>query len=190
MPFTLSEKETFEALRLVTRFGEIGADPLPKPEMIGLELHRSAENIRKTVLGILDELSTTRDADSKKPILMRAAEHMAIRYALERFQSGDLKVNAVHQLLEEMGQQMSNLRKLLDAARAEDDQGGNAGRMPPTCSTACSGRSFPSTARSRRCFQKMRRVFPLVTCASTLNCCSNAKTVRQPQPCCKTTPAR
>jgi hypothetical protein len=113
VPFTLNEKETFEALRLITRFGEIGADPLPKPEMIGLELHRSAENIRKTVLSILDELSTTRDTDSKKPVLMRAAEQMAIRYALERFQSGDLQVNAVHQLLQEMAQQMSNLRKLL-----------------------------------------------------------------------------
>jgi hypothetical protein len=111
--YTLSEIETMEALRLITRFGEIGADPMPKPEMIGLELHRSAENIRKTVLSVLDELSTTRDTDSKKPILMRAAEQMAIRYALERFQSGDLKVNAVHQLLEQMGQQMGNLRKLL-----------------------------------------------------------------------------
>ena len=111
--YTLSETETIEALRLITRFGEIGADLRPKPEEIGLELHRSAENIRKTVLSVLDELSTTHDTDSKKPILMRAAEQMAIRYALERFQSGDLKVNAVHQLLEQMGQQMGNLRKLL-----------------------------------------------------------------------------
>ena len=108
--YTLSETETIEALRLITRFGEIGADLRPKPEEIGLELHRSAENIRKTVLSVLDELSTTRDTDSKKPILMRAAEQMAIRYALERFQSGDLKVNAVHELLEQMGQQMGNLR--------------------------------------------------------------------------------
>jgi hypothetical protein len=111
--FALNEKETIEALRLITRFGELGADPAPKPEMIGLELHRSEEGIRKTVLSILDEVSSARETDSKKPILMRAAEQLAIRYALERFQSGDLKVNAVHQLLEQMGQQMGNLRKLL-----------------------------------------------------------------------------
>ena len=111
--FTLSERETIEALRLITRFGELGANPKPKPELIGLELHRSEENIRKTVLGILDELSVTHNPKSERPLLMRAAEQMAIRYALERFQSGDLKVNAVHQLLEEMGKQMANLRKTL-----------------------------------------------------------------------------
>jgi len=113
VPFTLSEQETIEALKLITRFGELGAARKPQPEMVGLELHRAEENIRKTVLSILDEVSTKREANSKAPVLMRAAEQLAIRYALERFQSGDLKVNAVHQLLEEMGKQMASLRKLL-----------------------------------------------------------------------------
>ncbi|HET8827406.1 MAG TPA: hypothetical protein VFM77_19855 [Terriglobales bacterium] len=112
-PFTLDEKETIEALKLITKFGELGAARKPQPEMVGLELHRAEENIRKTVLSILDEVSTKREANSKAPVLMRAAEQLAIRYALDRFQSGDLKVNAVHQLLDEMGKQMANLRKLL-----------------------------------------------------------------------------
>ena len=113
LPFTLNEQETIEAIRLVTKFAELGSARKPQPELIGLELHRSEENIRKTVLGILDELSTARKSDPKTPILIRAAEELAIRYALERFQSGELKVNAVHQLFEEMGKQMATLRKLL-----------------------------------------------------------------------------
>ena len=113
IPFTLNEQETIEALKLITKFGELGAARKPQPEMVGLELHRAEENIRKTVLSILDEVSTKREANSKAPVLMRAAEQLAIRYALERFQSGDLKVNAVHQLLDDMGKQMANLRKLL-----------------------------------------------------------------------------
>ena len=113
LPFTLNEQETVEALRLVTKLVELGSARKPQPEMIGLELHRSEENIRKTVLGILDELSSARKTDPNTPVLLRAAEQLAIRYALERFQSGDLKVNAVHQLLEEMGKQMASLRKLL-----------------------------------------------------------------------------
>jgi hypothetical protein len=111
-PFPLSDKETLEALRLLTRFGELGAGPTPRPELIGLELHRSEEKIRKTVLGLLDELSNTQQPGDK-PALMRAAEQLAIRYALERFQSGDLQINAVHQMLEDMGRQMDNLRKIL-----------------------------------------------------------------------------
>jgi PilZ domain-containing protein len=112
-PFPLSDKETLEALKLLTKFGELGAHPTPRPELIGLELHRSEEKIRKTVLGLLDEISSLQQHSGDKPVLMRAAEQLAIRYALERFQSGDLQVNAVHQLLEDMGKQMDNLRKIL-----------------------------------------------------------------------------
>jgi hypothetical protein len=113
-PFPLNEKETINALRLLTRFGELGAQPAAKPELIGLELHHSEENIRNTVLKMLDELSAYgKDHKIEKPILMRAAEQMAIRYALEQFQNGELKVSAVRQLLEEMSRQTENLRKIL-----------------------------------------------------------------------------
>jgi PilZ domain len=112
-PFPLTDKETIEALRLLTRFGEIGAQATPRPELIGLELHRSEEKVRQTVLGLLDEISNSADHKSDKPVLMRAAEQLAIRYALERFESGDLQVNAVHEILEGMGRQMDSLRKIL-----------------------------------------------------------------------------
>lgn len=111
--YTLNQKQTLDALQLLTRFGELGTQRNPKPELVGLELHRADDEIRKTVLSMLEELSHTQERAAESPLLMRAAEQMAIRYALERFQSGDLKVNAVHELLEEMGRQMGNLRKIL-----------------------------------------------------------------------------
>ena len=124
-PFPLTEKETINALRLLTRFGELGAQSAPKPELIGLELHHSEENIRTTVLQMLDELSAYgQDHKIEKPILMRAAEQMAIRYALERFETGELKVNAVHKLLEEMSRQTANLRKILSV---QEDKMSKAG---------------------------------------------------------------
>ena len=124
-PFPLTEKETINALRLLTRFGELGAEAAPKPELIGLELHHSEENIRTTVLQMLDELSAYgQDHKIDKPILMRAAEQMAIRYALERFETGELKVNAVRQLLEEMSRQTANLRKILSV---QEDKMSKAG---------------------------------------------------------------
>jgi hypothetical protein len=124
-PFPLTEKETISALRLLTRFGELGAESAPKPELIGLELHHSEENIRTTVLQMLDELSAYgQDHKIEKPILMRAAEQMAIRYALERFETGELKVNAVRQLLEEMSRQTANLRKILSV---QEDKMSKAG---------------------------------------------------------------
>ena len=115
IPYTLNEKQTLDALQLLTKFGELSMQRSSKPELVGVELHRSDEDIRKTVLSMLDELSASQERASESPLLMRAAEQMAIRYALERFQSGDLKINAVHELLEQMGRQMSSLRKILSS---------------------------------------------------------------------------
>ncbi|HEY8670683.1 MAG TPA: hypothetical protein VIL63_07585, partial [Terriglobales bacterium] len=113
-PFLLDDEETIQALQLITRFGELGAGPSPKPELVGVELHHSDEKVKNSVLSLLAELSKPGvEPRAGKPILMRAAEQLAIRYAMERFESGDLKVNAVHDLLESMGQQMGNLRKIL-----------------------------------------------------------------------------
>jgi hypothetical protein len=114
-PYLLNNKETLQALHLLTRFGELGSTSTPKPELIGSELHRAEEKIKNSVLMLLDELSSSgADPKAAKPILMRAAEQMAIRYALERFENGDLKVNAVHELLAQMSDQMGNLRKILE----------------------------------------------------------------------------
>ena len=124
-PFLLNSKETQQALQLLTRFGELASVKSPKPEQIGSELDRADEKIKNSVLTLLDELSSAGpDPKSAKPLLMRAAEQLAIRYALERFESGDLKTNAVHEILEQMSQQMGNLRKILEMHEAKMSKAG------------------------------------------------------------------
>ena len=126
-PFLLNNKETLQALHLLTRFGELGAGSSPKPELIGSELHRTEDKIKDSVLMLLDELSSSNhDPKAAKPILMRAAEQMAIRYALERFENGDLRVNAVHEMLQQMSDQMGNLRKIL---QIQEDKMSRAGMV-------------------------------------------------------------
>ena len=61
---------------------------------------------------------------SETPLLMKAAEHMAIRFAMERFQKGEVKVNAVHQMMEHMSRQMDTLRQIL---KLQEDKMGKAG---------------------------------------------------------------
>ena len=63
------------------------------------------------LLGSLAAKATTEQEDT--PLLMKAAEHMAIRFALERYQKGEVKVNAVHQMMEHMSRQMDSLRQIL-----------------------------------------------------------------------------
>ena len=55
---------------------------------------------------------------------MKAAEHMAIRFALERFQKGEVRVNAVHQMMEHMSRQMDTLRQIL---KIQEDKMSKAG---------------------------------------------------------------
>jgi len=50
---------------------------------------------------------------SDKPTLLKLAEHIAVRFALESYERGDLKVNAVRQMLDEMNAELDSLRKIL-----------------------------------------------------------------------------
>ena len=49
---------------------------------------------------------------------------MAIRFALERYQKGEVKVNAVHQMMEHMSRQMDSLRQIL---KLQEDKMSKAG---------------------------------------------------------------
>src|SRR6184192_3608744 len=53
------------------------------------------------------------DAKPDKPMLLKLAEHVAIRFALDSYEKGELRVNAVKQLLDRMNTEIEALRKIL-----------------------------------------------------------------------------
>src|SRR2546423_874584 len=53
------------------------------------------------------------DAKPDKPMLLKLAEHVAIRFALDSYEKGELRVNAVKQLLDRMNTEIEGLRKIL-----------------------------------------------------------------------------
>jgi hypothetical protein len=110
----LQEAEVVQAIRLLTRFGQVQGDPNAGPEVLQKELTETDPNTRlnlQQLLGSLAAKATTEEQDT--PLLMKAAEHMAIRFALERYSKGEVKVNAVHQMMEHMSRQMDSLRQIL-----------------------------------------------------------------------------
>ncbi|HTW31197.1 MAG TPA: HEAT repeat domain-containing protein [Candidatus Sulfotelmatobacter sp.] len=110
----LQEQEVIQAIRLLTRFGQVQQDPNTKEEDLHKELSETDPNTRlnlQQLLGTLAAKATEEEQDT--PLLMKAAEHMAIRFALERYQKGEVKVNAVHQMMEHMSRQMDSLRQIL-----------------------------------------------------------------------------
>jgi hypothetical protein len=110
----LQEAEVVQAIRLLTRFGQVQGDPNAGPEVLQKELVETDPNTRlnlQQLLGTLAAKATSEQEDT--PLLMKAAEHMAIRFALERYSKGEVKVNAVHQMMEHMSRQMDSLRQIL-----------------------------------------------------------------------------
>jgi hypothetical protein len=110
----LQEGEVIQAIRLLTRFGQVQGDPSVRPEDMQKELGETDPNVRLNLQQLLGSLAakTTMEQDDT-PLLMKAAEHMAIRFALERYSKGEVKVNAVHQMMEHMSRQMDSLRQIL-----------------------------------------------------------------------------
>ena len=111
----LQEQEVIQAIRLLTRFGQVQQDPTVKEEDLQKELTQTDPNTRlnlQQLLGSLAAKAATKQEEDT-PLLMKAAEHMAIRFALERYSKGEVKVNAVHQMMEHMSRQMDSLRQIL-----------------------------------------------------------------------------
>ena len=73
---------------------------------------QSQEMLRSALAAIAAQAAPV---DSKDPMLLRLAEHLAIKFALERYQRGEVKVNAVRQMFEKMSQEIEGLRKILGA---------------------------------------------------------------------------
>jgi PBS lyase HEAT-like repeat len=121
----LQEEEVIQAIRLLTKFGEVGADPGAKTELLQNELTQTDPNTKLNLQQLLESLAAKNPTEkTDTPLLMKAAEHMAIRFAMERFQKGDIKVNAVHQMLEHMSRQMDTLRQIL---KVHEDKMSKAG---------------------------------------------------------------
>lgn len=122
----LQEAEVIQAIRLLTRFGQAQQDPNVKEEDLQKDLKDVDPNTRLNLAQLLGSLASQASSNEEEeaPLLMKAAEHMAIRFALERYQKGEVKVNAVHQMMEHMSRQMDSLRQIL---RLQEEKMSKAG---------------------------------------------------------------
>src|SRR5207237_9913294 len=77
------------------------------------QLPARAQDVLKQAIAELAAKAPNQKPDQS--VLIQLAEHLAIRFALERFERGEVKVNAVRQMLDRMNQEIDNLRKILGA---------------------------------------------------------------------------
>ena len=114
-----SEAEMYRILAALTNFGQIGAGGAGSPgasHAVHEELSHLPSRAQDILKQALAELAAkTPSARPDQSVLIQLAEHLAIRFALERFERGEVKVNAVRQMLDRMNQEIENLRKILGA---------------------------------------------------------------------------
>jgi PilZ domain len=118
----LGEKEMQSLLRLLAQFGEAtqaaGTKGGPLPDQAKWQLNFAAlpQNAQVTLRQALATVAAkTPSAKVDESVLLKLAEDLAIRFALDRFQRGEVRVNAVRQMLDKMGHELGTLRRLLKA---------------------------------------------------------------------------
>ena len=113
---TLHEDELqgiLQVLAQIARTNDASKDKLD-PGSFQSRLSTLPRRARFTVSQALSALAAQAPAEtSDKPTLLKLAEHIAVRFALESYERGDLKVNAVRQMLDEMNSELDGLRKIL-----------------------------------------------------------------------------
>jgi hypothetical protein len=101
-----------QVLAQIARTGE-SKDKLD-PGSFQSRLSTLPRRARFTVSQALSALAAQAPSESSdKPTLLKLAEHIAVRFALESYERGDSKVNTVRQMLEELNTELDGLRKVL-----------------------------------------------------------------------------
>jgi hypothetical protein len=113
-----TEEELLGILGALTSFGNVsagqgGVSAAGAFQSQVAQLPGRAQDTLKQALAAL--AAQAPDARPDESVLVKLAEQLAIRFALERFERGEVKVNAVRQMLDRMNQEIENLRKILGA---------------------------------------------------------------------------
>jgi hypothetical protein len=122
-----TEDEIYGILSALTSFGSIGKGQGGVAAAAAFqgklaELPGTAQETLKQALATL-----AAQAPSNKPdesVIVQLAEHLAIKFALERFERGEVKVNSVRQMLDRMNHEIENLRKILGAHEEKMSEAG------------------------------------------------------------------
>jgi hypothetical protein len=114
--WTAKDEDILGILKLLTHLGQSvtgeggSGGPGPLQESLTKLPAQSQEMLKQALAAVAAQTPAT---NSKDPMLLRLAEHLAIRFALERYERGEVKVNAVRQMIDKMSQEIEGLRRIL-----------------------------------------------------------------------------
>jgi hypothetical protein len=128
-----SEDEILGILSALTSMGQVSAGGGTGMAAAGAfheQMSQLPGRAQDTLKAALAEIAAhAPDAKPDQSTLIQLAEHLAIRFALDRYEKGDVKVNAVRQMLDRLNTEIETLRKLLGS---HEDKMSDAGMVVET----------------------------------------------------------
>src|SRR6266851_5285178 len=118
--FRVEEEEVRSMLGLFAQLGKSRKDAETRMDVPTFQSRLSTLPVRAqyTLHQALAGLAAQApDAKPDKPMLLKLAEHVAIRFALDSYERGELRVNAVKQMLDRMNTEIEALRKILSTQK-------------------------------------------------------------------------
>jgi hypothetical protein len=125
--YSVEEEDVRQMLGLFAQLGKSRKDSESRMDVPTFQSRLSAMPVRAqyTLQQALAGLAAQApDAKPDQPMLLKLAEHVAIRFALDSYEKGELRVNAVKQLLDRMNTEIEALRKILSTQEEMMSQAG------------------------------------------------------------------
>jgi len=116
--YAVAEEDVRSMIGLFAQLGKSRKDPESRMDTATFQSRLTSMPVRAqyTLQQALAGLAAQAPSDAPdKPMLLKLAEHVAIRFALDSYERGELRVNAVKQLLDRMNSEIEALRKILGA---------------------------------------------------------------------------
>lgn len=112
-----SEDEILGILSALTSMGQVsagGGSGMAAAGAFHEQMSLLPGRAQDTLKAALAEIAAhAPEAKPDQSTLIQLAEHLAIKFALDRYEKGDVKVNAVRQMLDRLNTEIETLRKLL-----------------------------------------------------------------------------
>ncbi|HET9399386.1 MAG TPA: PilZ domain-containing protein [Candidatus Acidoferrales bacterium] len=123
----ISEADVLSVLKALTQMtrdlkGDAGDSAKEEARREISSLPPNAQDVLRDAIASF--AAQTKGTRPSRAMLAELAEHLAIRFALERYSRGEVKVNAIRQLLEKMNREIASLRDMIGEREAKMAQAG------------------------------------------------------------------
>jgi len=114
--FTIAQEDIRGVLQMLVQLGKSTSAPTggAEPAMFQQRLTTMPVRAQTLLYNALAGLAAQAPTDQPdQPMLLKLAQHISIRFALESYERGEVRVNAVKQMFESLNQEIEALRRVI-----------------------------------------------------------------------------